>query len=68
MMLPSNGSSGSDITWKSSNEDVISADGKVTRPEIGEENVTVTLTASASYAGGKEVTKEFKVTVIAKKK
>lgn len=67
MMLPSNGSSGSDITWKSSNEDVISADGKVTRPEIGEENVTVTLTASASYAGGKEVTKEFKVTVIAKK-
>lgn len=67
MMLPTKGSSGSDITWKSSNEDVISADGKVTRPEIGEENVTVTLTASASYAGGKEVTKEFKVTVIAKK-
>ena len=67
MMLPSNGSSGSDITWKSSNEDVISADGKVTRQEIGEENVTVPLTASASYAGGKEVTKEFKVTVIAKK-
>lgn len=67
MMLPSKGSSGSDITWKSSNEDVISAEGKVTRPEIGEENVKVTLTASASYAGGKEVTKTFEVTVLAKK-
>lgn len=67
MMLPSKGSSGSDITWKSSNPDVISAEGKVTRPEIGEENVKVTLTASASYAGGKEVTKTFEVTVLAKK-
>lgn len=67
MMLPSKGSSGSDITWKSSNPDVISAEGKVTRPEIGEENVKVTLTASASYAGGKEVTKTFEVTVLAEK-
>lgn len=67
MMLPSKGSSGSDITWKSSNPDVISAEGKVTRPEIGEENVKVTLTASASYVGGKEVTKTFEVTVLAKK-
>lgn len=67
MMLPSQGSKGSDITWESSNPDVISADGKVTRPEIGEENIKVTLTASASYAGGKKVTKTFEVTVLAKK-
>ena len=46
---------------------MISKDGKVTRPEIGEENKKVTLTATAAYAGGKEVTKEFEVTVLAKK-
>ena len=47
---------------------MISKDGKVTRPEIGEENKKVTLTATAAYAGGKEVTKEFEVTVLAKKR
>lgn len=67
MTLPSKGASGSDITWKSSNPDVISADGKVTRPDIGEKNAKVTLTAAASYAGGKAVTKTFEVTVLAKK-
>lgn len=67
MMLPSKGKSGSVISWASNNPDVISKDGNVTRPESGEENVKVTLTATASYAGGKEVTKEFEVTVLAKK-
>lgn len=67
MTLPSKGTSGSVITWESSDPDVISEDGKVTRPEIGEENKKVTLTATAAYAGGKEVTKEFEVTVLAKK-
>ena len=67
MMLPSMGKSGSVISWASNNPDVISKDGNVTRPESGEENVKVTLTATASYAGGKEVTKEFEVTVLAKK-
>lgn len=67
IVLPSKGTSGSVITWESSDPDVISKDGKVTRPEIGEENKKVTLTATAAYAGGKEVTKEFEVTVLAKK-
>ena len=67
IVLPSKGTSGSGITWESSDPDVISKDGKVTRPEIGEENKKVTLTATAAYAGGKEVTKEFEVTVLAKK-
>lgn len=67
IVLPSKGTSGSVITWESSDPDVISKDGNVTRPEIGEENKKVTLTATAAYAGGKEVTKEFEVTVLAKK-
>lgn len=67
IVLPSKGTSGSVITWESSDPDVISKDGKVTRPEIGEENKKVTLTATVAYAGGKEVTKEFEVTVLAKK-
>lgn len=67
IVLPSKGTSGSVITWESSDPDVISKDGKVTRPEIGEENKKVTLIATAAYAGGKEVTKEFEVTVLAKK-
>lgn len=67
IVLPSKGTSGSVITWESSDPDVISKNGKVTRPEIGEENKKVTLTATAAYAGGKEVTKEFEVTVLAKK-
>ena len=67
IVLPSKGTSGSVITWESSDPAVISKDGKVTRPEIGEENKKVTLTATAAYAGGKEVPKEFEVTVLAKK-
>ena len=51
IVRPSKGTSGSVITWESSDPDVISKDGKVTRPEIGEENKKVTLTATAAYTG-----------------
>lgn len=36
------------ITWESSNESVIATDGTVTRPEFGEGNEEVTLTASVT--------------------
>ena len=50
------------ITWDSSDKDIIANDGKVTRPENGQGNKTVTLTATLAY---KELTatKVFTVTV-----
>ncbi len=64
LALPSSGSAGSKITWTSSNESVISSDGIVTPPTDGED-VTVTLTAKARFAGGASATREFPVTVVA---
>ncbi|NLW79766.1 MAG: hypothetical protein GXY32_10205 [Ruminococcaceae bacterium] len=46
--LPTTGSNGSTITWKSSQPGVISADGKVTRPAYGQPDATVTLTATVT--------------------
>ena len=37
------------IEWSSSNTDVVAADGTVTRPEPGEGNINVTLTATLTY-------------------
>ena len=45
---------------------MITEDGTVTRPEIGEENVEVTLNASAIYEDGEAAEKAFPVTVLAK--
>lgn len=64
--LVTQGASGSVITWSSDNEEVVSADGTVLRPGIGEDNVKVTLTAEASYDGGEMVRKTFEVVVLAK--
>lgn len=60
--LPLAGTSGSAITWASSNEAVLSASGKVTRPAAGENSVQVTLTATIAY-GDVSMNKEFSVTV-----
>ena len=60
--LPVAGVSGSTITWRSSNEAVLTADGKVTRPAAGEDSVQVTLTATITY-GDHTMEKEFTVTV-----
>lgn len=51
------------VDWDSSKPDVISKYGKVTRPD---ENTDVTLTATLSLDGTEDVTKEFKVKVLAK--
>ena len=49
--LVKTGENGSSISWESSDESVISSEtGKVTLPETGE-NITVTLTAKATYNG-----------------
>lgn len=63
--LPTKGLNNTLITWHSDNTNVISANGKVTRPEFGESDVNVTLTAMIS----KEevlISKVFNVTVKAK--
>ncbi len=59
VVLPVSGANGSNITWTSSNEAVVSKNGKVTR---GDKDQQVTLTATISYKG-KSDTKTFKVTV-----
>ncbi|BBF45278.1 putative glycosyl hydrolase of unknown function [Lachnospiraceae bacterium KM106-2] len=63
LTLPQKGENGSTITWKSSNESVISTEGKVVRPEAGKDSVTVTLTATLSL-GTITKQKEFQVTVL----
>ncbi len=66
LILPGKGESGSVITWKTSDSSVIALDGTVTRPEIGQPDKPVTLTATAVFAGGAAAEKPFTVTVKAK--
>ncbi len=51
------------ITWSSSDEDVIKADGTISRPAFGEGNKTAVLTATIE-ANGVTDTKEFNITVL----
>ena len=51
------------VSWSSSEPDVLNGYGVVTRPDA---NAEVTLTATLSLEGATDVTKEFKVTVLAK--
>lgn len=53
---------GSKITWASNKENVLSSTGIVNRPGNGEENETVTLTATFTY-GEQSDTKEFQCTI-----
>ena len=48
LTLPTSGENGSIITWKSDKPEYISEAGKVTRPQAGEGNQKVTLTATIS--------------------
>ncbi len=66
LILAGKGESGSVITWKTSDSAVIALDGTVTRPEIGQPDKPVTLTAKAVFAGGEAVERTFTVTVKAK--
>ena len=61
--LPQRGALGSVFTWTSSAEDVIAADGKVTRPA---QDTKLTLTVTAAY-GEATQTREFSVTVPAQR-
>ncbi len=49
--LPATGQDDAAITWTTSNADVITAAGVVTRPAVGESNAKVTLTASITVDG-----------------
>lgn len=61
--LPTVGANGSKITWSTSEEAVLSANGEVIRPDTGEEAVVVTLTATVEK-GDEIQTKEFPVKVL----
>lgn len=65
--LPAAGTHGASITWASDNEGVIAGDGRVRRPEAGEGNRTVVLTATVT-SGKAAVTREFEVTVVEKER
>ena len=60
--LPTAGPSGSSISWTSSDETVLTAEGRVTRPAAGQSSADVTLTATITF-GGYTMTKTFDVTV-----
>ena len=59
--LPTEGESGSTITWESTT-DLVTSTGEVTRPAYGRPDVEATLTATVSR-GTESQTKEFEVTV-----
>lgn len=63
LALPTEAANGAEISWESSNPDVISAQGAVTAPASGEDDATVTLTATVRFADGDPVSREFVVTV-----
>lgn len=63
LSLPTSTSNGTAVSWSSTHPDTIAPTGKVVRPEAGQEDVTVTLTARASFLGGPATTKDFEVYV-----
>ena len=66
MTLPAAGNSGqTTITWTSDNAAIDADTGKVTRPENGQGNTRVNLTATIT-SGSSKVVKEFTVTVLEK--
>ena len=67
LALPESGDAGSVITWEVTEGTAMDNTGVITRPEIGEPDAKVTLKATAVFMDGEPVTKEFKVTVLAKK-
>jgi len=64
LILPDRGFNDTRIEWHSSHPDIIGTTGVVNRPSYGEENQTVTLTATITK-GEATKTKEFIVTVLA---
>ena len=64
LTLPTAGRNGTTVTWSSSDTDVIANDGSVTRPAEGEDNATVTLTATVSL-NEESATRSFEALVVA---
>jgi arabinan endo-1,5-alpha-L-arabinosidase len=66
LTLPTEGTRGTEISWSSTNPDVVSDGGMVQRPEAGSESATAILTATITKD---EVTasKSFTITVLPKK-
>jgi hypothetical protein len=62
--LPTAGRNGTTVMWASSNQAFISNTGAVTRPEVGESNAVVTLTATVSLNEA-TATRTFEALVIA---
>ena len=65
VQLPTTASNGSTVEWESSDPDVISPVGQVTRPAEGADDAHVVLTAEVRYAGGEPVSRTFDVVVLA---
>ena len=63
--LPVSGTGGTTITWTSSDDAVITADGTVTRPSVGEADATATLTATVAN-GAASTQVPFEITVLAR--
>ncbi|OLT54233.1 hypothetical protein BJF88_09795 [Cellulosimicrobium sp. CUA-896] len=63
LTLPAKGVGGSAVTWTTSDDGVVAADGTVTRPAAGEEPATATLTATVALRGASE-TRTVDVTVL----
>ena len=63
LTLPRTGPNGSQYTWSTSDPNVVTATGEVTRPPYGAGDTTLTLTATTSY-GGASSSKDFTVTVL----
>ncbi|TQJ30725.1 beta-L-arabinofuranosidase domain-containing protein [Microbacterium sp. SLBN-146] len=63
LVLPTTASNGSRVVWSSDTPEVIGEDGTLVRPEAGDEDVTVTLTARVSYVGGPSTERIFEVVV-----
>ncbi|MBO0981321.1 LamG-like jellyroll fold domain-containing protein [Microbacterium sp. SD291] len=65
LALPTEGTSGTVITWESSDASVVATDGSVTRPAIGSADARVTLTATVA-AGDVTQSVSFDLTVLAR--
>lgn len=64
LTLPTAGRNETTVTWSSSDTDVIGNDGTVTRPAEGEDNATVTLTATVTL-NEESATRSFEALVVA---
>ncbi|WP_160152455.1 LamG-like jellyroll fold domain-containing protein [Microbulbifer sp. ALW1] len=62
LTLPTRGTRAASITWSSSDENVIQADGSVTRPNAGEGDQTITVTADIDL-NGVTSSKSFDITI-----